>query len=62
MAKYLDSLYLDYAPRDFKTTLNIDPVLLAQIDLMVEQGMFLNRSTALQAAMSDSLKRLENGK
>ncbi|MEM1290340.1 MAG: 4a-hydroxytetrahydrobiopterin dehydratase [Cyanobacteria bacterium P01_H01_bin.162] len=62
MAKYLDGLYFDYAPRDSKTTLNIDPGLLAQLDLMVEQGMFPNRSTALQAAISDSLKRLENGK
>ncbi|WP_161634932.1 hypothetical protein [Leptolyngbya sp. Heron Island J] len=29
---------------------------------MVEQGMFPNRSTALQAAISESLKNLENVK
>ena len=60
LAKYLDILYLDYKPRDAKTLLSIDQVLLSQIDLLVEQGMFPNRSAALQASIQESLRHLES--
>ncbi|MBW4690543.1 MAG: TIR domain-containing protein [Lyngbya sp. HA4199-MV5] len=57
LAKYLDILYLDYEPREVRTSLSVDPVLLSQIDLLVEQGMYPNRNTALQASVQESLKR-----
>ena len=58
LAKYLDSLYLDYEPRETQMTLRIDQELLSKIDLLVEQGLFSNRNLALQSSVQESLRSL----
>ena len=59
LAEYLDSLYLDYEPREAQVTLSINQELLSKIDLLVKQGAFPNRSSALQTSVQKSLRSLK---
>ncbi|MDX2184761.1 MAG: ribbon-helix-helix domain-containing protein [Gemmatimonadaceae bacterium] len=42
-----------------KIALTLDDVLLARIDRLVRQGVFANRSRAIEAAVAGHLARLE---
>jgi metal-responsive CopG/Arc/MetJ family transcriptional regulator len=45
-----------------KVAVTIDTELLAQIDQLVEQHVFPNRSKAIQAAVHDKLTRLQRSR
>lgn len=45
-----------------KVAVTIDTELLAQVDQLVAQRVFLNRSKAIQAALHDKLARLQRNR
>lgn len=45
-----------------KVTITIDQTLLAEIDRLVEQRVFSNRSKAVQEAVQDKLARLRRSR
>ena len=45
-----------------KIAITIDDILLKQLDLMVTNKLYPNRSKAIQDAVADKLKRLERSR
>ena len=45
-----------------KVTISVDGALLKRIDSMVEKGLFASRSQAVQAAIRESLSKLDKSR
>ncbi len=45
-----------------KIAISLDETILMQLDLLVQQGVFPNRSQALEIALKDKIERMERGR